>query len=120
MATRSHDGYYTLEGRKTDLIISGGFNLYPREIEELIEERTEVAEAAVVGAPDTVQGEVPVAYVVPMGETAIDEEAIRDHCRRHLASFKVPRRVMTLDRLPRNALGKVQRHLLPALKPDIR
>lgn len=120
LATRSHDGYYTLEGRKTDLIISGGFNLYPREIEELIEERTEVAEAAVVGAPDALKGEVPVAYVVPMGEAAIDEEAIRDHCRRHLASFKVPRRVMTLDRLPRNALGKLQRHLLPALKPETR
>ena len=58
------DGYYTLSGRKSDLIISGGFNIYPREIEEFLQEQAEVAEAAVVARPDPVRGEVPVAYVV--------------------------------------------------------
>ena len=61
LATRSADGYYTLSGRRSDLIISGGFNIYPREIEEFLEEQPEVAEAAVVARPDRVRGEVPVA-----------------------------------------------------------
>src|SRR6185437_13640063 len=65
LATRSPDGYYTLCGRRSDLIISGGFNIYPREIEEFLLEQPEVAEAAVAAAPDRVRGEVPVAYIVP-------------------------------------------------------
>ena len=64
LAQRSADGYYTLCGRRSDLIISGGFNIYPREIEEFLMEQPEVAEAAVVGEPDRVRGEVPVAYIV--------------------------------------------------------
>src|SRR6185437_7245016 len=64
IATRSEDGYYTLCGRRSDLIISGGFNIYPREIEEFLAEQPEIAEAAVVGEADRVRGEVPVAYVV--------------------------------------------------------
>ncbi len=61
---RSADGYYTLSGRKSDLIISGGFNIYPREIEEFLAEQPEIAEAAVVGEADRVRGEIPVAYIV--------------------------------------------------------
>ena len=64
IATRSDDGYYTLSGRKSDLIISGGFNIYPREIEEFLMEQPEIVEAAVVGEPDRVRGEIPVAYIV--------------------------------------------------------
>ena len=67
LAVRAQDGYYTLQGRRSDLIISGGFNIYPREIEEFLEEQASVAEAAVVGVPDKLRGEVPVAYVVPRG-----------------------------------------------------
>jgi malonyl-CoA/methylmalonyl-CoA synthetase len=114
IATRSPDGYYTLSGRKSDLIISGGFNIYPREIEEFLLEQDGVAEAAVAGAPDRVRGEVPVAYVVTTrGNDSSDLlrnlEAI---CRQKLASFKVPRSFIVVDKLPRNALGKVQKHLL--------
>ena len=65
LAARSSDGYYTLCGRRSDLIISGGFNIYPREIEEFLMEQPEVAEAAVTGVPDRVRGEVPVAWIVP-------------------------------------------------------
>jgi malonyl-CoA/methylmalonyl-CoA synthetase len=108
MATRSDDGYVTLVGRKSDLIISGGFNIYPREIEELLLEQPGVTEAAVVGVADDVRGEVPVAYLV--GE--IDEEALARVCREQLASFKVPRRFVKIDSIPRTALGKVQKHLL--------
>ena len=108
----SPDGYYTLQGRRSDLIISGGFNIYPREIEELLLEQPGVAEAAVVGIPDRVRGEVPVAYIVGECE-AVALEAV---CRAKLASFKVPRAFVPVDSLPRTALGKVQKHLLP--KPE--
>jgi malonyl-CoA/methylmalonyl-CoA synthetase len=111
IARRSADGYYTLCGRRSDLIISGGFNIYPREIEEFLAEQPEVAEAAVVGERDRVRGEVAVAYVVwRSGEG--DEAALEARCREKLASFKCPRRFVKMAQLPRNALGKVQKHLL--------
>jgi malonyl-CoA/methylmalonyl-CoA synthetase len=109
IATRSPDGYYTLCGRKSDLIISGGFNIYPREIEEFLQEQDGVAEAAVAAAPDRVRGEVPVAYVV--ATRRIDPRDLEAVCRQKLASFKVPRSFILVDKLPRNALGKVQKHL---------
>ncbi len=108
MAVVSADGYYTLLGRKSDLIISGGFNIYPREIEELLLEQQGVAEAAVVGVEDEVRGEVPVAFLVGDFE-ARDLERV---CREQLASFKVPRRFVKVNSIPRTALGKVQKHLL--------
>jgi malonyl-CoA/methylmalonyl-CoA synthetase len=111
LADRSADGYYTLRGRASDLIISGGFNIYPREIEDLLLEQPGVREAAVVGAPDERRGEVPVAYLVAEGP--VDAAALREACARGLASFKVPRGFVRVDALPRNALGKVQKHLLP-------
>jgi malonyl-CoA/methylmalonyl-CoA synthetase len=111
IASRSEDGYYTLHGRRTDLIISGGFNIYPREIEELLAEQEGVAEAAVVGVPDRLRGEVPVAFIVPHG-SGFDCAGLEQICREKLASFKTPRRFVVVDRLPRTALGKVQKHLL--------
>ena len=111
LATRSADGYYTLAGRKSDLIISGGFNIYPREIEEFLQEQPEVAEAAVAARPDLVRGEVPVAFVVLRAEVSCEQLEAR--CRAGLASFKVPRAFHVLEKLPRNAMGKVQKHLLP-------
>jgi malonyl-CoA/methylmalonyl-CoA synthetase len=93
------------------LIISSGFNIYPREIEEFLLEQPEVAEVAVAAQPDPVKGEVPVAFVVSRGE--IDFLALETRCRQALASFKVPKSFVKLDALPRNALGKVQKHLLP-------
>ena len=115
MAERSPDGYFTLIGRKSDLIISGGFNIYPREIEEFLLEQEEVAEAAVVGAPDRLRGEIPVAYIVP--RRAVAAEALAERCRAKLASFKVPRDFVNVEKLPRTALGKVQKHLLPPWRP---
>jgi len=112
LAVRSADGYYTLCGRKSDLIICGGFNIYPREIEEFLEEQAEVAEAAVVGVSDRARGEIPMAYVVVRAEVAAEE--LERRCREKLASFKIPRAFLFIDKLPRNAMGKVQKHLLPA------
>ncbi len=111
IAERSADGYYTLCGRKSDLIISGGFNIYPREIEEFLMEQPEIAEAAVAGRADSARGEVPVAYVVLRGE--VDSTELEARCREKLASFKTPRAFHVVEKLPRNALGKVQKHLLP-------
>jgi len=111
LAVRSADGYYMLCGRKSDLIISGGFNIYPREIEEFLEEQTEVAEAAVAGVEDRLRGEVPVAYIVV--KSTIDPAELERRCRDRLASFKVPREFRVVEGLPRNAMGKVQKHLLP-------
>jgi malonyl-CoA/methylmalonyl-CoA synthetase len=112
LAERSEDGYVTLRGRAGDLIISGGFNIYPREIEEFLLEQPEVREAAVVGVADERRGEVPIAFVVVNEGGSISDEDLRSRCRASLASFKVPRRVVFLTSLPRNALGKVQKHLL--------
>jgi malonyl-CoA/methylmalonyl-CoA synthetase len=108
LATVSPDGYYTLLGRRSELIISGGFNIYPREIEELLLEQEGVSEAAVIGVEDAVRGEVPVAYVVG----TFDEAQLERVCREQLASFKVPRRFVRVESIPRTALGKVQKHLL--------
>jgi malonyl-CoA/methylmalonyl-CoA synthetase len=115
MAERSADGYFTLRGRGTDLIISGGFNIYPREIEELLLEQAGVREVAVVGANDDRRGEVPIAYVV--ADEGATDDALREACSRSLASFKVPRAFVRIESLPRTALGKVQKHLLPPWKP---
>ena len=107
LAERSPDGYFTLRGRTSELILCGGFNVYPREIEEVLLEQPGVREAAVVGMPDERRGERPVAYFAGDADPAALEAA----CRRQLASFKVPAFVR-VDSLPRNALGKVQKHLL--------
>ena len=108
LAMRAVDGYYTLCGRRSDLIISGGFNIYPREIEEFLEELEGVTEAAVKAGADRIRGEVPIAYVVGDADPALLEA----RCREKLASFKVPRAFHRVEKLPRNALGKVQKHLL--------
>ena len=111
MGECSNDGYYTLLGRKSDLIISGGFNIYPREIEEFLLEQPDVSEAVVVGMADRLRGEVPIAYVVVRGHVNVSE--LESRCREKFASFKIPRKFVVVDRLPRTALGKVQKHMLP-------
>jgi malonyl-CoA/methylmalonyl-CoA synthetase len=117
VAVRSADGYYTLQGRKSDLIISGGFNVYPREIEEFLEEQDGVAEAAVSGVADPARGEVPVAYLVV--KDGFDQAKVEAACREKLASFKMPRRFVLVDKLPRTALGKIQKHLLLRAPPAV-
>jgi len=105
-------GYHTLLGRRHELIISGGFNIYPREIEEALAALPGIREAAVVGRPHPEWGEVPVAYLVTDGE--LDADALVATLKGQMAGFKVPRTFHAVESLPRNALGKVQKHLLPA------
>jgi malonyl-CoA/methylmalonyl-CoA synthetase len=111
LAVRSAHGHYQLRGRRGDLIISGGFNIYPREIEELLLEDPRVREAVVVGLPDEARGEVPIAYVC--ADDTLNVTELTELCRAQLASFKIPRAFIRMEALPRTALGKVQKHLLP-------
>ena len=104
------DGYLSIVGRSKDLIITGGFNVYPREVEEALLLHPAVSECAVAGMPDPQWGETVVAYVVAAegsGAAAGLEQSILDHAASHLARFKQPRAIRFLDALPRNALGKV-------------
>jgi len=112
IGTRDADGYFTIHDRKKNMIISGGENVYPAEIERVLHEHPGVAEAAVIGRPDPRWQEVPVAYVVRRPGWALEAEEIRQHAAAQLARFKVPRDVVFVDALPRNALGKVQHFLI--------
>jgi malonyl-CoA/methylmalonyl-CoA synthetase len=103
-------GHYTLLGRRHELILRGGYNVYPREIEEVLAAFPGVREAAVVGRPHAEWGEVPVAFLVV--DAPVDEAALASFCREQMAGFKIPQEIRYLDALPRNALGKVQKHLL--------
>jgi malonyl-CoA/methylmalonyl-CoA synthetase len=110
---RSPDGYYTINGRARELIISGGYNVYPREVEEVLLQHPSVGEVAVFGLPHPDLGEQVVAAVVPApGQPLPSTNELADFCRNQLASFKKPRQVILVTALPRNALGKVQKHLL--------
>jgi len=103
------DGYLTISGRAKELIISGGYNIYPREVEEVLASHPAVREAAVVGMPDEKFGEGVLAAVVLHGENAPGEEELIAYCKSRLASYKKPRCVIFLDALPRNAMGKVDK-----------
>ena len=98
--------------RRHDLIISGGFNIYPREVEELLSQHPAVLEAAVVGAHDAARGEAPVAFVVLKPEKHVRAEELTELCSAHLARYKVPRSITFLDELPRNAMGKIEKKKL--------
>jgi acyl-CoA synthetase (AMP-forming)/AMP-acid ligase II len=106
------DGYLVLVDRMKDLIIRGGENISPSEVEAVLQAHPAVAQAAVVGRPDPVMGEEPMAFVVPTPGAEIDTDALRAHCRRVLGRFKVPRAIYEVDDLPRNAVGKVTKHVL--------
>ena len=105
-------GYVTIVGRSKDLIISGGYNVYPAEIEDYINNLPGVAESAVVGVPDADFGEVGVAVIVPLAGATVDPQQVIATLKSMLANFKVPKRCVVVAELPRNAMGKVQKNLL--------
>jgi fatty-acyl-CoA synthase len=119
IGTRDADGYFFVHDRKKNMIISGGENIYPAEVERVLLEHPAIAEAAVLGAPDPKWQEVPVAFLVLRAGMALEEEAVRAHVSARLARFKVPRRVVFTDSLPRTALGKVRHfELRPLIGTD--
>ena len=105
-------GYVQIVGRNKDLIISGGYNIYPKEIELLLDEQPGVLESAVVGVPHPDFGETVVGFLVPQKGAALDLEAIAVAAAKSLARFKHPRKLIVLDELPRNTMGKVQKNIL--------
>ncbi len=112
MAVQDEEGYLYLVDRKKDMVISGGVNIYPREIEEVLFRVDGVLEAAVVGVPDERWGEALLAYVVARPQMQLQTDALLDTLRQELASFKVPKAVHYIDELPRNASGKVLKRVL--------
>jgi len=105
-------GYLSIVGRDKDLIISGGYNVYPAEVEAALDALDEISESAVVGLPHADFGEGVTAIVVAKDETAVSEDGVRDALVDVLAKYKVPKRVICVDALPRNAMGKVQKKAL--------
>jgi malonyl-CoA/methylmalonyl-CoA synthetase len=105
-------GYVKIVGRSKDLVISGGYNVYPAEVEGTINELPGIAESAVIGVPHPDFGEAVVAVVVPRPGATVDGSAVSAALKGRIANFKVPKQVFVVDELPRNAMGKVQKNLL--------
>ena len=112
LGTCDENGYYRITGRIKDIIIRGGENISPKEIEDLLLTRPEILNAQVVGAPDEKYGEIPVAFVILNRGKTLAEEDVRDFVRQHLAAYKVPRHVFFVDEYPLTASGKIQKYKL--------
>jgi rifamycin polyketide synthase module 1/2/3 len=112
LGRRDPNGFLSISGRTKELIIRGGENIYPAEIEAVLLEIDGVADAAVVAQPHHDLGEVPVAFVVPERPGDLDLELVLSACRRELSRFKVPERIVTTDSIPRTGSGKIQRFRL--------
>ena len=111
-ANISIDGYVSIVGRSKDMIICGGLNVYPKEIEQLLDDVESVQESAIIGVPHRDFGEAVVAVVVPNNGCLVEAQALIDYCKAEIANFKVPKQVFVVDELPRNAMGKVQKKVL--------
>ena len=111
---RDEDNYYEVLDRKSDVIVTAGYTVYPREVEEVLHEHGGVVDVAVVGAPDERRGETVEAYVIPDRSADLDAGELRGYCLERLAAYKHPRRIEFVDRLPRTASGKVRRFELRA------
>jgi long-chain acyl-CoA synthetase len=109
------EGYLYIRDRKKDMAIVGGYNVYPREVEEVLFEHPDVADAAVVGAADAYRGEVLVAHVVLRAGASADADSLLAHCRANLARYKVPTRVRLVDALPKTAVNKPDKNALRRL-----
>jgi long-chain acyl-CoA synthetase len=112
---RDDQGYYFITDRKKDMLLVNGINVYPREIEEVLYQFPGVKEAAVIGRPDSRKGEQPVAFISPNEGQAVDETELRNFLRKRLADYKVPRKIIVLPALPRNATGKILKTALREL-----
>jgi len=109
---QDEDGYLYLVDRKKDMVISGGYNIYPRELEDTLHTHPQVLEAAVIGLPDPARGEIPVAYIVPKPGGTLRAGEIQAFCQERLAPYKVPRRVELVDELPKGPTGKILKRVL--------
>jgi malonyl-CoA/methylmalonyl-CoA synthetase len=106
------DGYIQIVGRDKDLIISGGYNIYPKELENLLDDQPGVLESAVIAVPHSDFGETPVAIIVPSRDKSPNLQQIESEIKLALARYKHPRKIIIVDQLPRNTMGKVQKNIL--------
>jgi fatty-acyl-CoA synthase len=116
---RDAEGYFWVHDRKKNLIISGGENIYPAEVERVLLEHADVAECGVIGRPDPRWDEVPIAYVIRRKGCSVDAEGLKAHIQLQLARFKVPREIVFVEDLPRTALGKVQHFMLKQIDAEM-
>jgi fatty-acyl-CoA synthase len=112
LGTLDEDGYCNIVGRAKDMVIRGGENIFPREIEEFLYTHPAIDDAHVFGVPDPVMGEEVVVWVRPRGGAMVDEEAIRAFCRGRIAHYKIPRHVRVVEAFPTTASGKVQKFVM--------
>jgi long-chain acyl-CoA synthetase len=113
------DGYFYIVDRKKDMILTAGYNIYPAEIERVIVAHPAVAMVGVGPRPDPHKGEIAKAYIVLKSGASADSNGIIDHCRKHLAAYKVPREVMFVSALPTTSSGKIMRRQLKTLDQDV-
>src|SRR5690606_29816178 len=106
------EGFIYVAGRKKDMIISGGENIYPLEIEQVLKELPEINEAAVIGVTHEKWGEIPIAFISLNNGRELSVEKIQNYCMEKLAKYKVPKQFITLDDLPKNATGKIDKKAL--------
>ena len=109
LATMDDDGYVRIVGRMKDMIIRGGENVYPREIEEFLYTHPDIADVQVIGVPDARYGEELMAWVVTRPGSSLSTEDVREFCRRQIAHYKIPRYVKFVDSFPMTVTGKVQK-----------
>jgi fatty-acyl-CoA synthase len=112
LARRREDGNYRIVGRSKELIIRGGENIYPPEVEEFLHHHPAVAEVAVAGLPDAKYGEVVAAWVVPRPGESVTPDELRHYCQGQIAYFKIPQYLMVVESLPRTVTGKIRKHVL--------
>src|SRR4051812_29187583 len=112
LATMDDDGYLKIVGRSKDMVIRGGENVYPREIEEFLYSHPDVADVQVVGVPDARYGEELAAFVVVREGVSLDTEAVREFCAGKIAHYKVPRYVLCVEEFPMTVTGKIQKYRL--------
>lgn len=118
LASRDRDGFYHVVGRRKEMFISGGANVYPAEVENVLGSHPAILDAAVVAAPDGKWGEVGRAFILPIpGVAALDADELDSFCRARLAGYKVPKSFAMVSEFPRTAAGKIQKHRLNCLCP---
>ncbi|MBP1948254.1 o-succinylbenzoate--CoA ligase [Virgibacillus litoralis] len=115
LVRRDEEGFIYVAGRKKDMIISGGENIYPLEIEQVIKELAQVSETAVIGVQDEKWGEVPIAFLSFNRNHSVIPDEVKDHCSSKLGKYKIPKKIIELDELPKNATGKIDKKALRAI-----
>ena len=112
LGTEDPDGYFTIVDRKKDMIIVNGMNVYPRMIENVLHQHPAVREVAVVGEPHRLHGEIPMAYVACEQEQSVSSADLTSLCRAHLGRHEIPRKIVFMNELPKNATGKILKRQL--------